>query len=211
MPCAPILRAPAGYAMLSCMTDPTDRPKATDRPTEALTVAQAAERLGVTTNAVWQRLKRGTLTKAEESGPDGEALVLFSVTDMENRRQGRKTARQRPTDRPTQADRPTELTDRGAEAERLIARLEADNAYLRGLLDAEIEARRRADHLLAGALERLAALPATTATESSSVDATVAHSDGPGRAKPRDMEPDAVTPAASPLSRFLRWLRGDNG
>jgi hypothetical protein len=72
--------------MLAAMTDPadpTDRPKLTDRPTEVVTVAQAAERLGVTTNAVWQRLKRGTLTKADESGPDGEALVLFSVTDTD--------------------------------------------------------------------------------------------------------------------------------
>ena len=51
--------------------------------------------------------------------------------------------------------------DRHAIEAWINTRLEAENAYLRQVLDAEIEARRRADHLVAALMERLPELPAS--------------------------------------------------
>ena len=48
----------------------------------------------------------------------------------------------------------------GTMPDALIARLESENAHLRQILDAEIESRRRADHLVAALVESMRALPA---------------------------------------------------
>ncbi|HET7094920.1 MAG TPA: hypothetical protein VFI22_15620, partial [Thermomicrobiales bacterium] len=50
-------------------------------------------------------------------------------------------------------------TEPAPESERVIARLEVENAYLRQFLKSELEARRPADHLLAGADGAVPAYP----------------------------------------------------
>jgi hypothetical protein len=75
-------------------------------------------------------------------------------------------------------------------------------------LDAEIEARRRADHLLAGALERLAALPATISEPSSIRDARVDANTGPGATEPAKTAADAGMDESSFWSRVWRAVIG---
>jgi hypothetical protein len=79
-------------------------------------------------------------------------------------------------------------------------RLPRDAACLRQLLDAEVEARRRTDHLLAGALERLAAWPATAGPDVP----TSAHQDAERAGMPAKAD-DAVSPW---WVRLHRWLAG---
>ena len=122
--------------------------RTTDRDRQAgdrtvLSVPQAAERLGITPDAVRSRLHRGTLAGEKRSGA---WRVFFPPVEPTGARQDATGTKQ-----------DTDSTAPDA----LIARLEAENAYLRQILDAEIEARRRADHLVAGLVERVRELPAT--------------------------------------------------
>ena len=76
-----------------------------------------------------------------------------------------------------------------------------DLARRRAALDAEREARRRADTIIIELSRQVVALPAPQ-------DAPMAVNKGSGATKTVDVGEDAVTPAASPWSRFLQWLRG---
>lgn len=107
--------------------------------------------------------------------------------------------------------------------DRLIARLESENAYLRQTLDAEIEARRRADHLVAGMIDERRALMAeiaelhagATEHEAETIDDPVDAQDGPGRAEPPEMtsrtlhEPytEPVPAEVSLATGWRRWFR----
>jgi len=98
-------------------------------------IAEAAARLGISADAVRKRIQRGKLTGHKtDSGWTVEWIEPDSGPELVQ----------------------TASTDQSA----VIARLESENAYLRQTLDAEIEARRRADHLVAGLMERFPALPA---------------------------------------------------
>jgi hypothetical protein len=111
-----------------------------------LTVAEAAAQLEVTPDAVRRRLHRGTLAGVKAS--DGQWRVWLPE--------------QPPGHAPGPAPGERQDIARTPPAQdALIARLESENAYLRVTLDAEIEARRRADHLVAGLMERLPELAAT--------------------------------------------------
>jgi hypothetical protein len=121
---------------------------------DALTIPVAAERLGLTSDAVRMRLKRGTLAGRKV---EGRWVVLVprandDPTGTEREESRPETATQRPTHR--EGEHPNATRE-------LIDRLLSENAYLRATLDAEIEARRRADHLVAGLMERLPELAAT--------------------------------------------------
>jgi hypothetical protein len=150
-------------------TRPNDQPNATERepvsdltlrPTpdqvdmDALAIPVAAERLGLTTDAVRMRLKRGTLAGRKV---EGRWVVLVprandDPTGPEREETRPEAATQRTTQR--EGEHPNATRE-------LIDRLLSENAYLRATLDAEIEARRRADHLVAGLMERLPELAAT--------------------------------------------------
>ena len=103
-----------------------------------LTVAQAADRLGITRGAVRSRIKRGTLPTAKEAGR--VYVVLGGGTPQANHA--------------SDADEPTgePSAQRG---DPLVEELREQVAYLRQELAAEREAGRRKDHLLAAALERI--------------------------------------------------------
>ena len=103
-----------------------------------LTVAQAADRLGITRGAVRSRIKRGTLPTAKEAGR--VYVVLGGGTSQANHTPD--------TDEPT--GEPS-----APRADPLVEELREQVAYLRQELTAEREAGRRKDHLLAAAFSVL--------------------------------------------------------
>ena len=105
-----------------------------DETVDALPIPDAAERLGLSIDAVRMRLRRGTLHGTDIDGKK-HVLVARVVTD-ETRRDGDAT----PTAQPS------------ADAS-MVEQLRSEVVYLRQTLDAEIEARRRADHLVAGLID----------------------------------------------------------
>jgi hypothetical protein len=114
-------------------------------PTYRLTVHQAADTLGITAEAIRQRIKRGTL-QAERT-KDGSVFVLL---DADQYRTGA-----RPHDNHTQPNAnptidPTEL----------IEALRDQVSTLKSEVEAWRDEARRKDHLLAAALERIPAIEA---------------------------------------------------
>jgi hypothetical protein len=93
-------------------------------------VAEAAQLLGISAEAVRQRIKRGTLDT--EKSPQGTVYVLLDA-DLAD---------------PTRNDS-VRSGDRTGESNALISELRAHNATLREQLEAEREARRRADTIIA--------------------------------------------------------------
>ena len=148
-------------------TDPT-QPTDSDRQADRLTIKLAAAHFGVSENAIWQRIKRGTLHTVKVSGRTYVLIDGQPATDP------RPTDRQ--TERPTETDRqPTE--DHNAvitELRGTITRLEQDNQRLWG----EVEARRQAEGelriIIANLTDSLKALPAQTTTDDRPADPVVA-------------------------------------
>ena len=103
-----------------------------------LTVAQAADRLGITRGAVRSRIKRGTLPTAKEAGR--VYVVLGGGTPQANHAHDANEPAGEPS------------AQRG---DPLVEELREQVTYLRQELAAEREAGRRKDHLLAAALERI--------------------------------------------------------
>ncbi len=142
--------------------EPRDEPQANQR----LTVAEAAVRLGITEGAVRSRIKRGTLPTIKEGGT---VYVVWGGTSEANH-----TAK---TGEPS--GEPSDQSE-------LVESLQDQVQYLRQQLEAEREAGRRKDHLLAAALERIPAIePPETPGEPR------AASEGPERAEPRDRGAEA--------------------
>ena len=106
---------------------------ATDH-TDRMTVREAADRLGITQDAVRSRIKRGTLASGHEGG-----RVYVLVGD-----QGA-------------SDQPTDYGDQSAAR---VDDLREQVAYLRDQLRREQDAHAEARRLLAGALERIPAIEA---------------------------------------------------
>jgi hypothetical protein len=158
------------------------------------------------------RVRRGTLPSTEI---DGHRVVLLprSVADQ------------------TGPNGDTTTIEREASESELLTQLRSEVAYLRQTLDAEIEARRRADHLVAGMIDerrglmdQIAALTAGAPIEATeqrpNVDRTqanagdhapnaaVAANEGPGEAMAAAMTDDAPRPNVSRWGRFWRGLTG---
>ena len=131
----------------------------TDSSVERLQITDAARRLGISRDAVYKRVRRGSIPS--ETGEDGLLYVYIDAaidasTDESNS----------PSDAP------------GTHLERLLQHQERELEYLRGQLDAEREAhaetreaRRRADHIIAALTERIPELeaPPQSAQEAESV------------------------------------------
>ena len=170
----------------NAMTEPGRDPDAsrldTDETVEALTVPDAAERLGLSIDAVRMRLRRGTLQSTDIDGKK-HVLVARSVSD-ETRRDTDAT----PTAQPS------------ADAT-MVEQLRSEVAYLRQTLDAEIEARRRADHLVAGLIDERREL----ATRLAAVTA----GDGEHETEHRRVADETPTIGDMPQERAAATLRGD--
>jgi tRNA(Met) C34 N-acetyltransferase TmcA len=144
-------------------------------------VAEAAEALGISDDAVRSRIKRGTLETVREGGR------VFVV--------GGRT-----TDRPTAQAHPT---DRASE-ERLYQEMQARIAYLERQVEEEREARRRADTLLARLMDRMPEIEAPQ-EEQEARESSEAVEDAPERAEPRPAAGEAQEGVQRPQERS--WWR----
>lgn len=171
------------------MTDdrtPTDSDR--DRQ-DAVTVAEAAQRLGVSHDAIRARLRRGTIDGEKR----GDEWIVFLPAEGHDGQQDTDTS-------PTGDDRP---------AVALVDQLREEVAYLRSeLTAARIQAaqeRERADILQREALQRIEALTAgSVARQDTRQDAT-------GEPESVDtVPPDAepLPPATSLWSRLWHALKG---
>lgn len=114
------------------MHRPHDHERTASAQPEHLTYTEAAARLGITPNAVRMRAARGTLASVRI---DERTLILWPQPGPLH------------TPHESSAQEPApERTERADE--RLIETLQAEVSYLRQQLDAEVEARRRADHII---------------------------------------------------------------
>jgi excisionase family DNA binding protein len=138
-----------------------------------LTVAEAAEALGISGDAVRSRIKRGTLPTVREGG---RVLVVMGDTD-------------RPTDQAQPTNRPGE--------DLLYQEMQARIRYLEQQVEEEREARRRADTLLARLMDRLPELEAPK--EQPGAPETV--EEEPERAEPRPATGGAQEGAQRPWWR----------
>src|SRR5918912_4150508 len=101
---------------------------------ERLTVAAAAERLGITKEAVRKRIHRGTLRS--DRGSDGTVMVYVPASEASS------------------------STSTSPDRELLYVEMRERIAYLEGQVEEEREARRRADTLLARLMDRVPELGA---------------------------------------------------
>lgn len=201
----------------------TDRTRPNTDPTvDHLTVAEASARLGLTTDAVRMRVRRGTLPSVEV---DGRRWVLVKRSD---------TDATRPNADQTSTEHHDEQPLEQPNASELIVQLRSEVSYLRQTLDAEIEARRRSDHLVAGMIEERRSLmsqiaelqsgateheaehrPNDDRTTEKTEYAPVDSQEGPGRIDPPEMTSrtllearDVPAPAqAAQATGWRRWWR----
>ncbi len=133
----------------------SDRRPTVDQPsTDRLTVAEAAARLGISSDAVRSRLNRGTLEGRKEA--NGWAVYLPAEPTVD---QPSPTVERPSTDRePTVA--PDALL---ASKDETIAGLRDEVAFLRRELETRTDELQRRDVLLREALERIPQLPSTVA------------------------------------------------
>jgi hypothetical protein len=122
-----------------------------------VTVPEAAEILGTTTNAVRSRMRRGKLRR--EDGEDGTVYVILDAQPSSDSQTTAEDSREAVSDgRETVEDSP------------MVEVLKDQVAHLRDQLDKEREANRENRRLLAAALERIPAIeaPQDPASESMS-------------------------------------------
>jgi hypothetical protein len=150
--------APNGHRL------PTDRLSVDyDRPNDGpelsttvrrVTVPEAAEMLGTTTDAVRSRMRRGKLRR--EEGEDGTVYVLIEGGQNPDGRGSAETGYDgRETGNSTGGDGRQAVADSP-----LVERMASEIDYLRSQLDQEREANRENRRLLAAALERIPELEA---------------------------------------------------
>ena len=159
-----------------------------------VTVAEAAEILGITAEAVRTRIKRDKLDAIKEPpGPGGTVYVLLGVDPT------------RPNNNPTSQDQ-DQTSDQTAKRDELVEALREQVAYLRGVVatrDRELEQRTEEIRRRDAALEREQQLTAMFATrlgelEAPTVEATEAR-DSPEASGPTDSpaDPSAGSQAAT--------------
>jgi predicted DNA-binding transcriptional regulator AlpA len=102
-----------------------------------LSVAEAAEALGITQAAIYKRIQRGTIPHDKDS--EGHVFVYLDTSDI-------------------QADESMNVSTDMSDRDELIAELRSHNAHLRQEVEDWKEEARRKDHLLAAALERIPAI-----------------------------------------------------
>ena len=180
----------AGRPTLPVM-DPTSDPtsdRATDPTTDPITVtvADAAKLLGLSTEAVRMRVKRGTLASTRVAGT---VYVLLSQPTAGPNDQPNGRPNGRPNDQPN---------DQTA----LVRSLEDQVAYLRQQLATRDEELRRKDHLLAAALERIPELPSPEAEPQDVHETATAE---PDREEHRPATDDAQE-GAERRSWWRRWF-----
>ena len=124
----------------------------TTPPGQKFTVSEAADKLGISAEAVRSRIKRGTLRSVK----DGATVYVLLDTDQ---------ARPDTDQTPTEPDRTNAQTpDQPDRTAALLEQMQAEISYLREQLDTErrarTEERRRADTVIAQLTSRIPQLEA---------------------------------------------------
>ncbi|MDP9487397.1 MAG: hypothetical protein M3Q49_16710 [Actinomycetota bacterium] len=136
--------------------DQPDRTQASGRWTvrqpirRRMSVRQAAAELGITVEAVRNRIKRGTLSSEKEAGS------VFVILDGDHATADQPEAGRGQTSDHTQPDEQPAV---------LVEELRDRIAYLERQVEEEREARRRADTLMARLMDRVPELPAASHEE----------------------------------------------
>ncbi len=110
---------------------------------DRITVAEAADRLGVTRDVIRKRIKRSSIEW--DAGPDGEVFVYVDASATSNDPSA------------TNGDEPEDASGHEPAAA-LVESLQDQVKYLRHEVEVWQDEARRKDHLLAAALERIPAI-----------------------------------------------------
>jgi hypothetical protein len=162
-----------------------DHDRHTDRPEPSptvhrVTVPEAAEILGITTDAVRSRMRRGKLRR--EEGEYGTVYVLLDAQDALDGQDGHPTAEDgQGTGTPTGGNS-RETVEDGP----LVGELRERVRSLETQLDHERQANRENRRLLAAALERI---PAIEAGDERETPVTATEGTDRGEASPEQQEP----------------------
>jgi excisionase family DNA binding protein len=174
-------------------TMPDRTPNQTKPDHDRTTIAEAAKRLGVSTDAIRKRLSRGQLQGEKVGGTWVVFLPAATSQTIHSEYFDRTPDRPRP-----EADR-TGPDDR----DRLIAALENDIQFLRRELDTRNDELERRDVLLREALGRIPALPAglsQVGMDESRADHPTDSPDGPGST-------ETETRQSNTSQAFRSWWR----
>jgi hypothetical protein len=147
------------------------------------TVPEAARVLGISPEAVRNRLSRGTLDSVKVEG------TVYVLLDRDRTRYT--------------ADTPTDIP---GESSALTSQMQGEIDYLRGQLEEEREARRRADTLLAQLMQRIPELEPPAQTPPDERDARETDEDEPGGGPPRPGAPGPHS-GATGAQRRPWWRR----
>jgi predicted ArsR family transcriptional regulator len=165
-------------------------PPANEAAYDRLTVAQAADQLGISEGAVRSRIKRGTLQTERDSGT--VYVVLAGALGAD-----------RPTDVP-----PADHTDQSErEDQRLISSYEARIESLERQLQAEREAHGESRRIIAGLVQRIPELEAPPQSAQEAQD--VAESASEGESGEEDSEAHTEPQERRPWWRSLKRIFGN--
>ena len=171
----------------------------TDTSVERLQITEAARRLGISRDAVYKRVRRGSIPS--ETGEDS---LLYVYIDA-----GLDASTDESTDTSYGTEQPI-----SPHLERLLQHQERELEYLRGQLDAEREAhaetreaRRRADHIIAALTERIPELEAPPQTPQEAQDAAESASGGESREEAGERQEEHTEPQDTGERRVPWWRR----
>lgn len=134
------------------------------QPGRWVTQQEAATELGISTEAVRMRVRRGSLESHKDE--EGRVVVWVVAARSEDRTESAQATGRR-------ADEP------GPHLERLLQNQEREIEYLRSVIATRDEEIRRRDHLLAAALERIPELPESTAPQEAQSGPETGHEEPP--------------------------------
>lgn len=148
------------------------------RVQQRVTVAEAADRLGVSKDAVRARIKRGTIDHERDEA--GNVFVFVPWGAAQDANQGGDQGGD------ANADQPTDHANQGGQGEeqgRVEAELRDRLRYVERQLEQEQRAHAELRRLLAGALERLPAQIEAPGASSEPRDEPETGAEGPGRGR----------------------------
>ena len=189
----------AATTVYAAVMDPTSdltSDRTTDPTTDPITVtvADAAKLLGLSTEAVRMRVKRGTLASTRVAGT---VYILLSQPNAGPNGQPNGRPNTQPNGRPN--DQPNDQTA-------LVRSLEDQVAYLRQQLATRDEELRRKDHLLAATLERIPELLPSPDAEPREAPQATAEDAGGSEPRPTTEGAQEATEPSSERSWWRRWF-----
>jgi hypothetical protein len=168
-----------------------DTPPDTPTDISRLTVPEAARALGISPEAVRNRLSRGTLDSVKENG------TVYVLLEADMARSTADTANDRPR---STADRPGDTPD--AHAAALVAAKDETIDLLRSQLEAEREANRENRRIIAGLVQRV---PELEAPRNGRETATAEGAQG-AEHQPATEGPHEAPERRAEQSRWRRWF-----